>query len=156
MRQGCLWFNSNDEYCKRFEHLSLLVRFVLWFHSDSDILFFHNKQWVRIKITTLGMCSCRQIHILLQLSFILINLVFKKKKSETGDNLEWVPLPLSTLKGSRCSFSMMVKWENDGVLQANDGRMLVKVGEMLVNDGEILVDDGEMSICLYIHFTIIN
>ena len=29
---------------------------------------------------------------------------------------------------SRCSFSMMVKWENDGLHQANDG-------EMLDNDG---------------------
>ena len=45
---------------------------------------------------------------------------------------------------SWCSFSMMVKWANDGLLQVNDGKMLVNVGEMLVNDGEMLVNDGEM------------
>ena len=39
---------------------------------------------------------------------------------------------------SWCSFSMMVKWANYGILQANDG-------EMLLNDGEMLLDDGEMS-----------
>ena len=39
---------------------------------------------------------------------------------------------------------MMVKWANDGLLQANDGKMLVNDGEMLVNDGE------------YNHFTIID
>ena len=44
---------------------------------------------------------------------------------------------------------MMVKWENDGSLQANDGKMLV-------NDGEMLVNDGEMSIWSYTHFTIIK
>ena len=43
--------------------------------------------------------------------------------------------------GSRCSFSMMVKWSNDGLLQDNDG--------------EILVNDSEMSVWSY-HFTIIN
>ena len=37
---------------------------------------------------------------------------------------------------SQCSFSMMVKWGNDGLLQANDGEMLVNDGEMLVNNGE--------------------
>jgi len=42
----------------------------------------------------------------------------------------------------------MVKWANDGLLQANDGKMLV-------NDGEMLVNDGEMSEW-YIHFTIIS
>ena len=36
----------------------------------------------------------------------------------------------------------MVKWANDGLLQANDGKMLV-------NDGELLVNDGEMSIWSY-------
>ena len=40
---------------------------------------------------------------------------------------------------SRCSFSMMVKWANDGLLQANDGKMLVNDGEMLVNDGEMSI-----------------
>ena len=30
---------------------------------------------------------------------------------------------------SRCSFSMMVKWRNDGLLQANDGKMLVNDGK---------------------------
>ena len=40
---------------------------------------------------------------------------------------------------SWCSFSMMVKWANDGLPQANDGKMLVNDGEMLVNDGEISV-----------------
>ena len=43
---------------------------------------------------------------------------------------------------------MMVKWANDGLLQANDGKMLV-------NDGEMLVNDGEMSVW-YTHFTIID
>ena len=47
---------------------------------------------------------------------------------------------------SWCSFSMMVKCANDGLLQANDVKMLVNDGEMLVNDGEILINDGEMSI----------
>jgi len=42
----------------------------------------------------------------------------------------------------------MVKWANDGLLQANDGKMLV-------NDGEMLVNNGEMSEW-YIHFTIIS
>ena len=44
---------------------------------------------------------------------------------------------------------MMVKWANDGLLQANDG-------EMLVNDGEMLVNYSEMSIWSYTHFTDIN
>ena len=43
---------------------------------------------------------------------------------------------------SRCSFSMMVKWANDGILQ--------------VNDGEMLVNDGERSVWSYTHFTIIK
>ena len=30
--------------------------------------------------------------------------------------------------GSRCSFSMMVKWANHGLLQANDGKMLTNDG----------------------------
>ena len=50
---------------------------------------------------------------------------------------------------------MMVKWVNDGLLQAN-GKMLVNDGEILVNDGEMLVNDGEMSKWSYTHFTIIN
>ena len=33
---------------------------------------------------------------------------------------------------SRCSFSMMVKCANDGLLKANDGQMLVNDGEMSV------------------------
>ena len=49
---------------------------------------------------------------------------------------------------SWCSFSMMVKWVNDGLLQANDGKMLV-------NDGGMLVNDGEMSVW-YTYFTIIS
>ena len=64
---------------------------------------------------------------------------------------------------SLCSFSIMVKWENDGLLQANDvkmlvndGEMLINDGEMLVNDGEMLVNDGEMSIWSETHFTIID
>ena len=44
---------------------------------------------------------------------------------------------------------MMVKWANEGLLQAYDGKMLV-------NDGEMLVNDGEMSIWSYTHFTIID
>ena len=44
---------------------------------------------------------------------------------------------------------MMVKWANDGLLQANDGKILV-------NDGEMLVNDGEMSVWSYTHFTIID
>ena len=36
---------------------------------------------------------------------------------------------------SLCSFSMMIKWANDGLLQANDCKMLVNDGEMLVNNG---------------------
>ena len=36
---------------------------------------------------------------------------------------------------------MMVKWANDGSLQANDGKMLVNDGEMLVNDGEMSTFD---------------
>ena len=37
---------------------------------------------------------------------------------------------------------MMVKWANDGALQANDGK--------------ILVNDGEMIVWSYTHFTIID
>ena len=44
---------------------------------------------------------------------------------------------------------MMVKWANDGLLQANDG-------QMVVNDGEMLVNDGEMSVWSYTHFSIID
>ena len=44
---------------------------------------------------------------------------------------------------------MMVKWANDGILQANDGKMLG-------NDGEMLVNDGEMSVWSYTHFTFIK
>ena len=40
---------------------------------------------------------------------------------------------------SWCSFSMMVKWANDGLLQANEGKMLANDGETLVNDGAISV-----------------
>ena len=40
---------------------------------------------------------------------------------------------------SRCSFSMMVKLANYGILQANDGKMLFNDGEMVVNDGEMSV-----------------
>ena len=43
----------------------------------------------------------------------------------------------------------MVKWANDGLLQANDGKMLV-------DDGEMLVNDGEMSIWPYTHLTVID
>ena len=50
---------------------------------------------------------------------------------------------------SRCSFSMMVKWPNYGLLQANDGKILAIDGEMLVND-------VEMSVWSYTHFTIID
>ena len=49
-----------------------------------------------------------------------------------------------SLPFSRCSFSIMVKWANDGLLQANEGKMLVNDDEMLVNDGDMLVNDGEM------------
>ena len=51
---------------------------------------------------------------------------------------------------------MMVRWANDGVLQANANKMLGYDGEMLVNDGEMLVNDGEMSKWSYTHFTIID
>ena len=34
---------------------------------------------------------------------------------------------------------MMVKWVNDGLLQANNCKMLVNDGEMLVNDEGISV-----------------
>ena len=44
---------------------------------------------------------------------------------------------------------MMVKWANDGLLQANDGKMLV-------NDGEMLVNDGELSVWSYTNFNIIH
>ena len=44
----------------------------------------------------------------------------------------------SSLQYSWCSFSMMVKWANDGLLQANDGKMLVNDGERFVNDGEMM------------------
>ena len=44
---------------------------------------------------------------------------------------------------------MMVKWANDGLLQAN-------ASKILVNDDEMLVNDGEMSSWAYTHFTIIN
>ena len=40
---------------------------------------------------------------------------------------------------SWCSFSIMVKWANDGLLHANDVKMNVRDGEMLVNDGEMSV-----------------
>ena len=48
----------------------------------------------------------------------------------------------------------MVKWANDGVLQANDGKMFVNDGEMLVNDGEMLVNDGEMREVGYPNFRV--
>ena len=51
---------------------------------------------------------------------------------------------------------MMVRWANDGVLQANATQMLGNDVEMLHNDGEMLINDGEMSIWSYTHFTIIN
>ena len=54
-----------------------------------------------------------------------------------------------------CSFSMMVKWENFGLLQSNATKIFDNDGEMLVNDGEMLVNDGEMSVWSYTHFTII-
>ena len=44
---------------------------------------------------------------------------------------------------------MMVKWVNDGLLQANEGKMLV-------NEGKMLVNDGEMSAWSYTHLTIID
>ena len=44
---------------------------------------------------------------------------------------------------------MMVKWANDGLLQAN-------AGKMLVNDSEMQVNDGEMSLWSYTYFTIID
>ena len=46
---------------------------------------------------------------------------------------------------SRCSFSMMVKLANDGLLQAADGKILVNYDKILVSDGEMLVNAGEMS-----------
>ena len=42
---------------------------------------------------------------------------------------------------SRCSFSMMVRWAKDGLLQSNASKMLVIDGEMIV---------------AYTHFTIIT
>ena len=50
---------------------------------------------------------------------------------------------------SLCIFSMMVRWANDGVLQAY-------ATKMLVNDGEMLINDGEMSLGSYTHFTMID
>ena len=47
----------------------------------------------------------------------------------------YTTLLINTTYGSRCSVSMMVTWENDGLLQAND---------------------GEKSIWSYTHFTIID
>ena len=44
---------------------------------------------------------------------------------------------------------MVVKWANDGLLQAYNGKMLV-------NDGEMLVNDDKISIWSYTHFTIID
>ena len=41
----------------------------------------------------------------------------------------------------------MVKWANDGLLQAYNGKMLV-------NDGEILVNDGEMSVWSMIIYSV--
>ena len=55
---------------------------------------------------------------------------------------------LFTLIYRWCSISTMVKWANDGLLQANNGKMLV-------NDGEKLVNDGEMNVW-YTHFTIFD
>ena len=49
---------------------------------------------------------------------------------------------------------MMVRWENNDLLQANDGKTIINDGEMLVNEAEILVNDGEMSLWSYTHFTI--
>ena len=37
------------------------------------------------------------------------------------------------LNSSRCSFSMMVKWANVGLVQAYDGEMLINDGKMLIN-----------------------
>ena len=51
---------------------------------------------------------------------------------------------------------MMVRWANDGLLQANDGLLQANDGKMIVNDGEMLVNDGEMSVGSYTQFTIIN
>ena len=61
----------------------------------------------------------------------------------------------------------MVKWANDGFLQAIDGKMLVNDGKyslimvkcslIIVNDGEMLsMWWGEMSIWSYNYFTIID
>ena len=50
----------------------------------------------------------------------------------------------------------MVKWANDGLLQAEGGKILDNDCEILVNDGEMLFNDGEMSIWSYTHFAIIN
>ena len=46
---------------------------------------------------------------------------------------------------------MMVKWANDGFLQANDGKMLVNDGKMFVYDYEMFGNDGEMSMYMIIH-----
>ena len=51
---------------------------------------------------------------------------------------------------------MMVKWANDGLLQANNGKMHVNDGEMFVNDGEMLVNNGEMSVWSYTIHTIMH
>ena len=48
-----------------------------------------------------------------------------------------------------CSFSMMVKWVNYGLLQSNDGKMHV-------NDDQMLVNGGGISIWSCTHFTIID
>ena len=50
-------------------------------------------------------------------------------------------LNTSIAQYSRCSFSMMVKLANGGLLQANACKMLVYDSELLVNDGEMLVNE---------------
>ena len=51
---------------------------------------------------------------------------------------------------------MVVKWVNDGVLQANASEKLIDDGDMLVNDCEMLINDGQMSIWSYTHFNLID
>ena len=50
---------------------------------------------------------------------------------------------------SRCSFSMMVKWANDCLLQAY-------ASIIHVYDGKVLINDGEVNKWSYTHLTIIE
>ena len=83
-----------------------------------------------------------------KISTLPVILSFMKKRGG-GMSYIYILVFLSLSLYIRCSFSMMVKWANDGTLQANDGKILV-------NDGEMPINDGELSVWSYTHFTIID